>query len=66
VAPDQAAREPVEEGGLGYKGVCTIMEGMCMQVAEWNEEHVDEQDMVDKQIGREIGSLGTVPATIKA
>jgi hypothetical protein len=41
VADDGHARKSVEEGGLGYKGVCTTLEGMCMQVREWNVQHND-------------------------
>jgi hypothetical protein len=36
---DSAIRRSVEDGGLGYQGVCTTLEGMCTQLAEWNREH---------------------------
>ncbi|RYO91088.1 hypothetical protein DL766_003348 [Monosporascus sp. MC13-8B] len=39
VVSDAAARLPVVQGGLGYQGVCTTLEGMCQQVWEWNREH---------------------------
>ncbi|KAL9090711.1 MAG: hypothetical protein Q9165_005199 [Trypethelium subeluteriae] len=32
------AEQPVEQGGLGYRGVCTTLEGMCMQVREFELE----------------------------
>ncbi|KAL2758849.1 hypothetical protein ACRALDRAFT_2120269 [Sodiomyces alcalophilus JCM 7366] len=35
---DRAARRPVHEGGIGYRGVCTTMEGVCMQFADWNRQ----------------------------
>ncbi|KAI1112852.1 hypothetical protein F5Y14DRAFT_462970 [Nemania sp. NC0429] len=30
---------PVSEGGLGYEGVMTTLEGMTLEVLEWNREH---------------------------
>lgn len=39
------ARRPVAEGGIGYRGVLTTLEGMCQEVLEWNseqEEHARE------------------------
>ncbi|KUI63091.1 Short-chain dehydrogenase/reductase family 42E member 1 [Cytospora mali] len=39
---DGAARRSVEEGGLGYKGVCTTLEGMCEQIRDWNRSQGDE------------------------
>ncbi|ROT41579.1 NAD(P)-binding protein [Sodiomyces alkalinus F11] len=36
IIDDRAARRPVHEGGIGYHGVCTTMEGLCMQLADWN------------------------------
>ncbi|KUI66722.1 Short-chain dehydrogenase/reductase family 42E member 1 [Cytospora mali] len=39
---DGAARRSVEEGGLGYKGVCTTLEGMCEQIRDWNRSQGGE------------------------
>ena len=39
VASDAEARKPVSEGGLGYVGLLTTLEGMAYEVLEWNEEH---------------------------
>jgi hypothetical protein len=36
---DADARKPVEQGGLGYEGVLTTMQGMVTEVVEWNREH---------------------------
>lgn len=36
---DSAIRRTVDEGGLGYRGACTSLEGMCEQLADWNREH---------------------------
>ncbi|KAK2606138.1 hypothetical protein QQS21_003421 [Conoideocrella luteorostrata] len=40
IVTDEVARGKPEEGGLGYRGYCSTLEGMCMQVEEWNR-HVD-------------------------
>ncbi|KAI1424176.1 hypothetical protein F5Y12DRAFT_753496 [Xylaria sp. FL1777] len=31
--------KPVSEGGLGYQGLLTTLEGMVLEVLEWNREH---------------------------
>ena len=41
-ASDQPARKSVEEGGLGYSGVCTTLEGLCNLVRQFNLEHGEE------------------------
>ncbi|TLS22211.1 uncharacterized protein PpBr36_09977 [Pyricularia pennisetigena] len=33
------ATRPVSEGGLGYTGLTTSMDGMIQEVLEWNQEH---------------------------
>lgn len=45
VIDDSAARKSVAEGGIGYKGVCTTIEGLCEEVLEWNREHKGEEDV---------------------
>lgn len=32
------AQRPVAEGGLGYRGVLTTLEGMCQEILDWNLE----------------------------
>lgn len=32
------AQRPVAEGGLGYRGVVSTVEGMCQEILEWNRE----------------------------
>ena len=39
VASNETASRPVKEGGIGYKGLITTMEGMAQEVLEWNREH---------------------------
>ncbi|KXJ90269.1 hypothetical protein Micbo1qcDRAFT_164804 [Microdochium bolleyi] len=38
VAVDEDTRRPVLEGGLGYKGVVTSLDGIVNQILEWNRE----------------------------
>lgn len=35
---DDEARKSVEDGGIGYKGLCTTLEGVCDQIWRWNRE----------------------------
>lgn len=37
-ADNADAGKPVAEGGLGYTGILTTLEGMCQEVFEWNQE----------------------------
>jgi hypothetical protein len=39
VASNEVASKPVSEGGLGYTGVLTTLEGMTQEVVEWNHDH---------------------------
>ena len=43
VASDKEARKGVGEGGIGYEGVLTSMEGMAFECLEWNREHEGEE-----------------------
>jgi hypothetical protein len=36
---DSVARRSVAEGGIGYRGVCTSLEGFCEEMVAWNREH---------------------------
>ncbi len=40
-ATNTTASRPVAEGGIGYKGIMTTLEGMTQEVIEWNAEHKD-------------------------
>jgi hypothetical protein len=42
VASNAEVSKAVSEGGLGYQGVLTTLEGMVLEVLEWNREHEDE------------------------
>ncbi|KAF2404453.1 NAD(P)-binding protein [Trichodelitschia bisporula] len=39
IAIDDAARKPVEEGGIAYKPFTNTMDGMILAVREWNRNH---------------------------
>ena len=38
VADNADAGRDVSEGGLGYRGVLTTLEGMCQELVDWNRE----------------------------
>ncbi|KAH7029093.1 uncharacterized protein B0I36DRAFT_245730 [Microdochium trichocladiopsis] len=38
VAADEDTRKPVSEGGLGYTGVVTTLDGLVYEILEWNRE----------------------------
>ncbi|KAI0892962.1 NAD(P)-binding protein [Annulohypoxylon nitens] len=42
VASNDEAGKPVSQGGLGYSGVLTTLEGMTLEILEWNREHVND------------------------
>ncbi|KAI0876219.1 hypothetical protein GGS24DRAFT_452445 [Hypoxylon argillaceum] len=39
IGSNSEVSKPVSEGGLGYEGVLTTLEGMVLEVLEWNREH---------------------------
>ena len=39
IANDAKVRKPLVEGGLGYKGIWTTLEGMCYEVKMWNDRY---------------------------
>lgn len=41
IIDDSAARKSIADGGFGYRGGCTTIEGVCEQILEWNREHED-------------------------
>ncbi|KAL4731789.1 hypothetical protein ACLX1H_000780 [Fusarium chlamydosporum] len=44
VAFDNEARKSVRDGGLGYKGFVTTLEGVVMEIWGWNQEHSRQSD----------------------
>lgn len=71
-ADDGPARKPVDEGGLGYRGVLRTMEGMVGEVLAWNRENVDELGRMKRRhtssvdLGEEIRKLGEASRNQKA
>ncbi|KAI0845004.1 NAD(P)-binding protein [Daldinia vernicosa] len=45
IASNDEIGKPVSQGGLGYTGVLTTLEGMALEILEWNKEHVDDVKM---------------------
>ncbi|KAK0718964.1 hypothetical protein B0T21DRAFT_295389 [Apiosordaria backusii] len=43
VATNENASRAVDEGGLGYTGFLTTLEGMAQEILDWNKEHKDEK-----------------------
>ncbi|KAL2136156.1 hypothetical protein VTI74DRAFT_5209 [Chaetomium olivicolor] len=39
VGSNAVASKPVRDGGLGYTGILTTLEGMVQEVVEWNRDH---------------------------
>lgn len=44
VGSNSEISRPVSEGGLGYQGVMTTLEGMALEILEWNREHENLDD----------------------
>lgn len=42
--------KPLSEGGLGYKGVLTTLEGVTLEVLEWNREHTTTEGDLKRKI----------------
>ncbi|KAI1860526.1 hypothetical protein JX265_009925 [Neoarthrinium moseri] len=67
---DTAAKKSVAEGGLGFKGVCTTIEGMCQQVLDWNVDHGFQVEQADDTVLTSISkgarNIATTPASVKA
>jgi len=70
-ATNEPANRPVEEGGIGYKGILTSLEGMTQEVLEWNREHPDVTAprkiyQSSLSLADEIRKLGAVTSTVGA
>ncbi|ETS73488.1 hypothetical protein PFICI_14434 [Pestalotiopsis fici W106-1] len=49
VSCNTEASKPLGEGGLGYRGVLTTLDGMTMEVLEWNKEHTLENGSLKRK-----------------
>jgi hypothetical protein len=73
VASDEDARLPIDKGGLGYAGVMTTLQGMVLEVLEWNREHAHENNKVVRKpyttsvsLAEKLRKLGAVGITVSA
>ncbi|KAI1438105.1 hypothetical protein GGR50DRAFT_641555 [Xylaria sp. CBS 124048] len=48
VASNAEASKPADEGGLGYQGVVTTLDGVVLEILEWNREHESLGDVDGK------------------
>ncbi|CAN8099903.1 unnamed protein product [Discula destructiva] len=60
---DQACK-PVEQGGLGYRGVVGTLEGMCQELLDWNHEQ-EEHAREAARVADAVGPNGKSPAATK-
>lgn len=70
-ATNEAAGRPVKDGGIGYKGVMTSLEGMTQEIIEWNLEHPDAASprkvyQSSLSLAEEIRKLGAVTSAVGA
>ncbi|KAF2667586.1 NAD(P)-binding protein [Microthyrium microscopicum] len=68
VASNEQASLAPEKGGIGYKGVCTSIEGMCWEAKMWNDEigRTKQPDGEIDTIVKGIKNVGEVAAAHKA
>jgi nucleoside-diphosphate-sugar epimerase len=52
----------VEDGGLGYRGIYTTLEGMCTQVKHWKESH-GQQKGSDRLLGK-LANAAAAPVAV--
>lgn len=68
IGDDSSARKSIEDGGLGYKGIYTTLEGMCTQIKTWNDEHAgmkEDEKVLDKSLKREAENVGAIGGAVK-
>jgi hypothetical protein len=68
IAVDSNARKPMADGGLGYVGACTTLEGLCMSVRDWNDDHAQaamESKTGSPELVTEIKNVAAVPAATR-
>ncbi|RGP67115.1 cholesterol dehydrogenase [Fusarium sporotrichioides] len=44
IASDTESRRPVNGGGIGHEGIVTTLEGVVMEIMDWNSEHLKDPD----------------------
>jgi hypothetical protein len=71
IASDAEARKPLEDGGLGYQGVYTTMEGMCEEMRLWVEKYGSKTEEMRlssgaEKVAVEVRNVGGVAGSVKA
>lgn len=70
IASDAEARKPLDEGGLGYKGIWTTMEGMCDEMRLWIAKYgsTAERSPIKgvPSVVDEVKNIGAVPGSVTA
>ncbi|TDZ34275.1 Sterol-4-alpha-carboxylate 3-dehydrogenase, decarboxylating [Colletotrichum spinosum] len=68
IVNDSEARKRVEDGGLGYKPVCTTLQGMSMQMVAWNRWVQSGGETVRKEKGilKDTIEVGVEPVARRA
>ncbi|KAI1430300.1 NAD(P)-binding protein [Xylaria sp. FL1777] len=64
IANDEDARKDVSEGGLGYTGLLTTLEGVVLEILEWNQEHEGEKER--KTYTTSIALAGKIESMVSA
>lgn len=67
VASNDEISKPPEQGGLGYRGIFTSMEGMCTEIREWIDlyggTHGPKKTGVSQV--KDLKNIGAVPAATR-
>ena len=58
------ARKAIAQGGLGYEGVMTTMQGMVLEIVEWNREHEADGESNSAGVAAKKKKLYTTSVTL--
>lgn len=65
---EPAGRQP-EDGGIGYKGVCTTLEGMVAEAKAWNDDPANAKYLHLSKLStmaKEVKNVVKMPSTVMA
>jgi len=62
-ANNEEISKPLKEGGLGYKGIYTSMDGMCTQVRGWLDDYGGTSAIDEGSVLTEVKNLTVVSET---
>jgi nucleoside-diphosphate-sugar epimerase len=60
ILDDSEAKRPVLEGGIGYRGVCGTLDGLCMQIRDWNR-FVERERALGRVVGEPVDGFSLKP-----